>query len=50
MPALTLAEAQSYFLSESSQLLKQVGYLRGATLGYQLPSQIGDARSGQIVR
>lgn len=49
-PALTLAEAQSYFLSESSQLLKQVGYLRGATLGYQLPSQIGDARSGQIIR
>ena len=50
MPALTLAEAQSYFLSKSSQLLKQVGYLRGATLGYQLPSQIGDARSGQIIR
>lgn len=55
-PALTLAEAKSYFLAGSvnshsnNQPSQRVGYLRGRTLGYQLPSQIGDALSGYIIR
>lgn len=53
-PALTLAEATGYFLADSvsndSQSTQKVGYLRGETLGYQLPSQIGDALSGQVIR
>lgn len=69
-PALSLAEAQAYFLESidysrtkntvtnvgnSSEIInnsppKPVGYLQGETLGYQLPSQIGDALTGQIIR
>jgi len=45
-PALTLSQAQAYF-SDSNE---QVGYLKGETLGYQLPSQISDARTGQVIR
>lgn len=47
-PALSLAQAQAYFTS--SEYSEQVGYLQGNTLGYQLPSQIGDALTGQIIR
>lgn len=60
-PALSLAEAKAYFSDDSNtnsnkdknldnQLTKQVGYLRGETLGYKLPSQIGDALTGHIIR
>ncbi len=61
-PALSVAEAKAYFLegsadsnaddmnNENGHLTKQVGYLRGETLGYQLPSQIGDALTGKIIR
>lgn len=67
-PALTIAEAKSYFLDKNTHALaekdssrlnnqskhhqarRQVGYLCGETLGYQLPSQIGDALSGHIIR
>ena len=45
-PALTLSQAQAYF-SDSNE---QVGYLKGETLGYQLPSQISNARTGQVIR
>lgn len=36
--------------NKNNQLIKQVGYLRGDTLSYQLPSQIGDALTGQVIR
>jgi len=51
-PALTLNQAQAYFLDkdEHSNLEKQVYYLTGDTLGYKLPSQIGDALTGKIIR
>ena len=49
-PALSLSEAQGYFLNDRLHLNKGVGYLKGETLGYQLPSQIGDALTGQIIR
>lgn len=45
-PALTLSQAQAYFSNSNAQ----VGYLKGETLGYQLPSQISDARTGQVIR
>ena len=45
-PALTLSQAQAYFSNSN----EQVGYLKGETLGYQLPSQISDARTGQVIR
>ena len=45
-PALTLSQAQAYF-SDSNE---QVGYLKGETLGYQLRSQISNARTGQVIR
>lgn len=45
-PALTLSQAQAYF-SDSNE---QVGYLKGETLGYQIPSQISNARTGQVIR
>ncbi|PKG84828.1 tRNA threonylcarbamoyladenosine biosynthesis protein RimN [Psychrobacter sp. Sarcosine-02u-2] len=45
-PALTLSQAQAYFSNSD----EQVGYLKGETLGYQLPSQISDARTGQVIR
>lgn len=45
-PALTLSQAQAYF-SHSNE---RVGYLKGETLGYQLPSQISDAQTGQVIR
>ena len=49
-PAISLSEAQSYFLNNCLHLNDGVGYLKGKTLGYQLPSQIGDALTGQIIR
>ena len=65
-PALTLAEAQAYFLSHDNSVNsnqktdakslvnmsrnEQVGYLKGETLGYLLPSQISDALTGQVIR
>ncbi|MGM8898213.1 MULTISPECIES: Sua5/YciO/YrdC/YwlC family protein [unclassified Psychrobacter] len=51
-PALTLIQAQAYFLNdnEHSNLDRQVHYLTGDTLGYKLPSQIGDALTGKIIR
>lgn len=49
-PALTLQQAQAYFKSDSNSLSESVAYLQGETLGYQLPSQIRDALTGQIVR
>ena len=49
-PALSLSEAQNYFLKDSIYLNQDIGYLQGETLGYQLPSQIGDALTGQIIR
>lgn len=73
-PALSLAEAQAYFLNDDSNVnfnvnseansnvnihahssaningYEQVGYLKGETLGYQLPSQISDALTGQVLR
>ncbi len=54
-PALTLEQAQAYFYADNNpaidkEMANLVGYLKGQTLGYQLPSQIRDALSGQIVR
>ena len=49
-PALSLNEAKTYFLDDQLHLNKSVGYLQGETLGYQLPSQIGDALTGEIIR
>lgn len=47
-PALTLAQAQAYFATQMDA--GQVAYLSGDTLGYQLPSQIHDALTGQLIR
>lgn len=47
-PALTLAQAQAYFAIRMDA--GQVAYLSGDTLGYQLPSQIHDALTGQLIR
>ena len=47
-PALTLAQAQAYFATRMDA--DQVTYLSGDTLGYQLPSQIHDALTGQLIR
>lgn len=49
-PALSLSEAQRYFLDDSIHLNANIRYLQGETLGYQLPSQIGDALTGKIIR
>lgn len=65
-PALSLAEAQVYFLSADNSVNshqkidfkssantsrnEQVGYLKGETLGYLLPSQISDALTGHVIR
>ena len=61
-PALSLAQAQSYFDRSDKQnineqsidakglVTEQVKYLYGSTLGYQLPSQISDALTGQVIR
>ena len=65
-PALSLAEAQAYFLSADNGINlhqkidfkssanmsrnEQVGYLKGETLGYLLPSQISDALTGHVIR
>lgn len=55
-PALTLAQAQDYFLQEqlTNGMIdghsKQIRYLQGETLDYKLPSQISDALTGKIVR
>ena len=49
-PALSLNEAKRYFLDDHLHLNQSVGYLQGETLGYQLPSQIGDALTGEIIR
>ena len=48
MPALSLAQAQAYFMNDD--FAEQVYYLQGNTLDYQLPSQIRDALTGHIVR
>ncbi len=48
LPALSLDQAQAYFVN--SDFSKDVGYLQGDTLGYQLPSQIHNALTGQIIR
>ncbi|MGP5493804.1 L-threonylcarbamoyladenylate synthase [Psychrobacter celer] len=42
-PAMTFSEAYTYFS-------EQIGYLQADTLGYTLPSQIRDARTGLIIR
>lgn len=47
-PALTLAQAQAYFATRMDA--GQVAYLSGDTLSYQLPSQIHDALTGQLIR
>ena len=47
-PALTLSQAKMYFAN--SDFASDVTYLQGDTLGYQLPSQIRDALTGQIIR
>ncbi len=47
-PAVSLMQAQSYF--KNHQYAEHIGYLQGETLGYQLPSQIHDALSGQVIR
>ena len=47
-PALSLAQAQAYFVENND--CAQVGYLQGETLGYQMPSQINDALTGQVLR
>ncbi|ALF59704.1 L-threonylcarbamoyladenylate synthase [Psychrobacter urativorans] len=47
-PALSLAQAQAYFVENNDGA--QVGYLQGETLGYQMPSQINDALTGQVLR
>lgn len=44
-PASTLSQAQAQFGNHAD-----VGFLTGDTLGFALPSQIKDARTGQIVR
>lgn len=49
-PAISLEQAQDYFLHAGINLDRQVGYLRGQTLSYELPSQISDAITGQIIR
>lgn len=47
-PALTLAQAQKYFMD--GKFVEQVAYLQGDTLSYELPSQIHDALTGQVIR
>lgn len=43
IPAKTLAESVRYFGDD-------IGYLQGDTVGYQQPSQIKDAITGQVIR
>lgn len=43
LPASNMAEAFGYFAND-------IAYLQGDTLGYQQPSQIKDAITGQIIR
>ena len=47
-PAVSLTQAQDYFATGTDA--NQVTYLSGDTLGYQLPSQIHDALTGQLIR
>ncbi|WP_182405728.1 Sua5/YciO/YrdC/YwlC family protein [Psychrobacter sp. GP33] len=47
-PALSLVQAQTYFATGTDA--ERVTYLSGHTLGYQLPSQIHDALTGQLIR
>ena len=50
-PAATLKQAQRYFRDNHSEdLTKNVHYLAGETLGYQLPSQINEALTGHVIR
>ena len=53
-PALSLAQAQAYFDNSNDigqdNSANNVGYLIGETLGYQLPSQIRNALTGQVIR
>ena len=47
-PALNLEQAQAYF--SDTGLASNVRYLAGKTLEYQLPSQISDVLTGQVIR
>ena len=47
-PASNLEQAVAYF--SDSELVHDIRYLPGDTLGYTLPSQIGDIRTGHIIR
>lgn len=47
-PALSVEQAQAYFMN--NEFSEQVAYLQGDTLGYELPSQIHDALTGQVIR
>ena len=49
-PARSLSEAKTYFLDDQVYLNEGVCYLKGDTLGYRLPSQIGHALTGEIIR
>ncbi len=53
-PALSLAQAHAYFDNSNDtgrdNSANNVGYLAGETLGYQLPSQISNALTGQVIR
>lgn len=56
LPAKNLAQAQAYFLQDSfinsnaDNSISKVGFLAGQTLGYQQPSQINNALTGQVIR
>lgn len=47
-PATTLLDAMAYFAD--SDLANHIRYLQGDTLGYTLPSQIGDISTGKVLR
>lgn len=47
-PALSLAQAQAYFVTGPDA--ERVTYLSADTLSYELPSQIHDALTGQLIR
>ena len=47
-PAIDLEQAVAYF--SNNELANHICYLQGETLGYILPSQIGDISTGKIIR
>ncbi|WP_230657065.1 L-threonylcarbamoyladenylate synthase [Psychrobacter sp. I-STPA10] len=47
-PASSLQQAISYFAD--TDLANHIRYLQGDTLGYTLPSQIGDINTGKMIR